>query len=85
MLDFIIDILIGAKYGFGSVAWGWVAGACFVISLLLFRGDHYILGTIGIIGFIVCSVYEIRQFSSDVRYKRYKQKTEDQKNEAKKD
>ncbi len=83
MLDFIIDILTGANYGFGSVAWGWVAGACFVISLLLFRGDHYILGTIGIIGCIVCSVCEIRQFISDVRYKQYKQKTEDHKNERK--
>ena len=83
MLDFIVDILIGREYGFGSVAWGWASGACLVISLLLFDGGHSILGGIGLAGCIVCLVNEIRQFCADIKYKQYKKKMEDmEKNKA---
>jgi hypothetical protein len=83
MLDFIIDILIGTKYGFGSVAWGCASGACLVVSLLLFDGGHPILGGIALAGCIVCLVKEIRQFCADIKYKQYKKKMEDmEKNKA---
>ena len=73
IIDLIVDIWFGKRYGWGSFLWNLAAGACYVVTVIFFVTDRIIPG---IIGFIVSACFATlswRRLQRDIRRKKEQQ------------
>ena len=76
IVDTILDIWFGKRYGWGSVLWDLAAGACYVVTVIFFVADMIIPGIIGLIVSIFFATLSWRRMLRDIRSKREQHKRE---------
>lgn len=70
ILGLLVDIQLARRYGWGSFKWGVASFACAIVAALFLSADLHILGTIGIIGCVVCFFMGCRRYLQDVKSQR---------------